>query len=322
MFLLTSCAPRLLPEGPLAETPRVPELRDGALHTADGFELPVRTWRPNPHAPKAVAIALHGFNDYSNAFTMPGEWLAGQGIVVYAYDQRGFGAGPYPGLWAGGERLIADLRDMVDAVRTQHPDTPLFIVGESMGGAVAMTANADAPLAVDGVILVGPAVRGRPVIPAYQQAVLWIAAHTVPWLALTGEGVKVTPSDNIEMLRGLSRDPLVIKATRIDAIWGIVDLMDDALAASASLDVPLLLLYGSRDDIIPPPATLELLDRLPTEPSHARTVAIYEDGYHMLMRDLQGEVVWRDVAAWIEDPTAALPSGADQIDPVLALAGD
>ncbi len=322
MLLITACAPQLLPEGPLAESPRAPDLSETAFHTADGFELPVRTWRPNPHTPEAVVIALHGFNDYSNAFDGPGEWLAGQGILVYAYDQRGFGAGPYPGLWAGGDRLIDDLRDMVSAVRAAHPGLPLYVLGESMGGAVAMTAAADQPLDVDGMILVGPAVRGRPVIPAYQQAVLWFAAHTVPWLALTGEGVKVTPSDNIEMLRDLGRDPLVIKATRVDAIWGIVDLMDDALGAADALDVPLLLLYGSNDEIIPPPATLELLRRLPDEPQNGRKVAIYEDGYHMLLRDLQGELVWRDVAAWIDDPLAVLPSGADRVDPDLALAED
>ncbi len=321
ILLIAACAPRLLPSGPLADAPQVPGLRDGALQTADGLALPVRSWLPNPHSPKAVVIALHGFNDYSNAFAAPGEWLADQGIAVYAYDQRGFGAAPRPGMWAGGKQLTADLRGMVTAVRDRHPDLPLYVLGESMGGTVAMTAIAEGALNVDGIILAGPAVRGRAVIPAYQQAVLWLVAHTLPWMTVTGEGVRVTPSDNIEMLRALSRDPLIIRATRIDAIWGLVELMDDALTASPSLDAPMLLLYGQRDDIIPPNAALEMLRRLPAKPMHDRTVAVYQDGYHMLLRDLQGEVVWRDVAAWIDDPTAALPSGADQVDPVLALAG-
>ena len=321
IFLISACAPRLLPSGPLADAPRIPELRDGALQTADGFALPVRSWLPNPRPPKAVVVALHGFNDYSNAFAAPGEWLAGQGLAVYAYDQRGFGAAPHPGMWAGTEQLSADLRDMVTAVRQRHPDLPAYVLGESMGGTVAMTAAAEGALNVDGIILAGPAVRGRPVMPFYQQAVLWLVAHTLPWMTVTGQGVDVTPSDNIEMLRALSRDPLIIKATRIDAIWGVVDLMDQALAGSPSLDVPMLLLYGRLDDIIPPSATLEMLRRFPEAPAHVRTVAIYENGYHMLLRDLQSEVVWRDVAAWIDDSDAALPSGADQVDPELALAG-
>ncbi len=322
MLLITACAPREAPPGPLAETPQPPALQDSVLQTPDGLSLPVRTWQPNPREPKAVVVAVHGFNDYSNAFAAPGEWLAERGIIVYAYDQRGFGAGPHPGLWPGSEPLASDLRDMVAAVRARHPDMPLYILGESMGGAVAMTAAVNGSLDVDGIILVGPAVRGRPVIPAYQQGALWIAAHTVPWLALTGEGVEVTPSDNTEMLRELSRDPLVIKTTRIDAVYGIVGLMSEALAVSTSLDVQLLLLYGIRDDIIPPDATLELIRRLPAEPRYSRTIALYENGYHMLLRDMQGEVVWRDILAWIDDPTARLPSGADGVDPELALAED
>jgi hypothetical protein len=38
-------------------------------------------------------------------------------------------------------------------------------------------------------------------------------------------------------------------------------------------------------------------------------VAYYPQGYHMLLRDLNGDVVWRDVAAWIGDHSALLPSG-------------
>ena len=71
---------------------------------------------------------------------------------------------------------------------------------------------------------------------------------------------------------------------------------------------------------IPPEATLEMLRRLPPESEQHRTVAIYEDGYHMLLRDLQAEVVWRDILAWIENPAAGLPSGGDRVDPELVLA--
>ena len=43
---------------------------------------------------KAVILALHGFNDYSNAFAMPARLWAERGIASYAYDQRGFGGAP------------------------------------------------------------------------------------------------------------------------------------------------------------------------------------------------------------------------------------
>jgi alpha-beta hydrolase superfamily lysophospholipase len=185
-------------------------------------------------------------------------------------------------------------------------------MGESMGGAVTIAALATGVLDADGVILVAPAVWSRSEMPFYQTASLWIAAHTLPWLKLTARGLDILPSDNIEMLRALGADPLVIKETRIDAIWGLVDLMDQALAASALLDDPALILYGSRDEVIPPNATAAMLARLPPAPAGSRTVAIYDDGYHMLLRDLQAPVVWRDILSWLRDAAAPLPSGADR----------
>ena len=51
-------------------------------------------------------------------------------------------------------------------------------------------------------------------------------------MTLTGSGLHILPSDNIPMLREFSRDPLVIKETRVDTIKGLVLLMSEALEAA------------------------------------------------------------------------------------------
>ena len=78
-------------------------------------------------------------------------------------------------------------------------------------------------------------------------------------------------------------------------------------------------MYGANDDIIPARATLNMLADLPP-PRSARKVAIYDAGFHMLLRDLKAEIAWRDIVAWLDDPQRGLPSGADTVDPVGALA--
>ena len=70
---------------------REPALTDEYFITADGTRLPYQMWRPTAD-PDAVILALHGFNDYSNAFARPAAWWAERGVLTYAYDQRGFGA--------------------------------------------------------------------------------------------------------------------------------------------------------------------------------------------------------------------------------------
>ncbi len=306
LFILSSCAPRVNHPGKLVA---VPKLENGLYVAGDGAVLPVRSWLPKDGRITAVIVALHGFNDYSNAFTAPGSYLNRYGIACYAYDQRGFGSAPDRGLWAGVGAYTTDLAGFVTEVRKLHPAVPLYVLGESMGGAVTIVAmSGNNPPAADGVILVAPAVWGRDTMPWYQRWLLAVTSHTVPWLKLTGKGLRVIPSDNIEMRRALGRDPLFIKATRIDSMYGLTNLMDEALSRAGKLHFPTLVQYGRHDQVIPMEPTFMMLDKMPA----ATRRAFYEQGYHMLLRDLQGDKPLADIVSWVTERNRPLPYGIDQ----------
>ena len=312
LALLAACAPRFAQPGPRTAAPSLGE----TFVAADGTVLPYRVWRPARAVPRAVIVAVHGYNDYSNAFADSARRWREAGITTYAYDQRGFGKTRPRGLWAGYRPMVDDLVAFTALVRARHPGTPLFLLGSSMGGAVVLVALADPRLGpVAGAILAAPAVWGWSTMPVPYTVSLWLAAHTVPWLTLSGRGLERVPSDNTAMLRRLGRDPLVIKESRVDTLYGLVTLMDAALDAAARARGPILVLYGEHDQIVPPGPILRMLARLkirPDSPRSPRRVAIYEKGYHMLLRDLEAETVRDDIAAWIFDPTAPLPSRADR----------
>lgn len=302
-----ACTPRVFPPGPASFAAAI---KDGNIIASDGARLPVRTWAPEG-PPKAVIIAVHGFNDYSNFFSAPGAYFARRGIISYAFDQRGFGRAPGVGLWPGVDAYIDDLRSAARAVGARHPGLPLYLLGESMGGAVIMVAMAsNDPIKTAGVILAAPAVWGRETMPWYQRAVLFAGSHIMPGVTVSGAELRIKPSDNIEMLRALGRDPLVIKETRIDTLYGLANLMDAALAAARRLYAPALILYGKNDQVVPESPIQVMLSRLPRD-IKGRRIAFYANGYHMLLRDLQAETVYRDIATWIDDHRAPLPSGAD-----------
>jgi alpha-beta hydrolase superfamily lysophospholipase len=299
----------------------VPHFAGDRFIAADGVALPLRKWLP-PAGERvgAVVLALHGFNDYDNAFAWPGKAWARDGIATFAYDQRGFGAAPGRGRWPGRSVLAADAAAAALVLRRLYPNVPLYLLGESMGGAVAvvaMTGESGAPIPdVDGVILVAPAVWGRATMGLLPRAALWLGARVMPGLTLTGRGLHIMASDNIAMLRAYSRDPLVIKATRIDTIHGLVGLMDAALAAAPKLRAPLLVMTGKEDQIVPPAATRRFVRALAAgprvDPGDRRSLAVYPHGYHMLFRDLDGPMVIADAAGWMLDPGAPLLSGADR----------
>jgi acylglycerol lipase len=274
----------------------------------DGYRLPLWRWG-ELERPKALVLALHGFNDYANAFARLGPYLSAYGILTYAYDQRGFGATAQRGRWGGEERMIADQRVLTGLLRKRYPGIPLFLLGESMGGAVLMAAAA-ASNRTDGIVLVAPAVWSRDTMNPLQRLLLMVAAHTLPWLELTGRGIEIHPSDNLDMLRAFSADPLVIKGARVDALWGVTNMMDRAMAKTDKLSKPVLLLYGEHDQIIPKKAFCAMIDRISGERKDIRIV-LYHHGWHMLTRDLQGARVMADIAAWIQDREARLPSGEE-----------
>jgi len=284
-----------------------PEIGAEMFRASDGAELPMRSWLPR-EKPRALIVALHGFADYSISYARPAAVWAKKGIATFAYDQRGFGAAPHVHHWSSSERMVADATEAVAALRARYPGIPTFLIGESMGGAVAIVATTDPhPANVDGVILVAPAVWEHSLLGSIERSALWITRTAMPGLWLTPPpGLHIHPSDNIPMLREMSRDSLVQMGARADTTAGLMDLMDLAGNAVSRARLPTLVLYGAHEEVLPHTAVTTFLDRVPT--NNAR-VAFYPKGYHMLLRDLDGDIVANDVAAWVADRSAPLPSG-------------
>ena len=304
---LPACTPARAPMGPPVTTPGI---AGDALVMPDGVRLPVHAWLP-PSPPRAVVIGLHGMNEHARAFAEDAApWFTDQGVALYAYDQRGFGGAPNRGIWAGHETMAADATEAARLVRARHPGMPLVMMGESMGGAVLLVAGASArPPPADGYVLLAPAVVGRESLGWLARNMLDALVTIVPMMGFANSAPGFQPTDNIAAWQRWSRDPLLIRHTRVDALAGLVDLMDAAVVAAPNFRAPALLLYGGRDRLVPAGPTRRLLAALP-DPAHQRA-GFYANGYHMRLRDTQGERVARDITAWAIDRRAALPSGAE-----------
>jgi len=299
LWLLAACAPQITAPPGLASSFLSPHLAEHLFVSFDHTELPIRAWLPAGQI-NGVIVALHGFNDYSNFISDSASFFNQRKLAVFAYDQRGFGKSSTRGRWSGWQAMAEDLATFVALIKQRYPGTPVYILGDSMGGAVAIVTMAqNNPPDVQGVILVAPAVWARSEMPFYQRFVLWLAAHTIPWKTVTGQSLGITASDNIEMLRKLAKDPLMIKETRIEVLYGLSNLMDQAFASADRLRARSLILYGEKDQIIPRKPIFDFYQRLPLRPHGCQRMILYENGYHMLLRDLQAEKVQTDIAAWI-----------------------
>lgn len=296
-----------------------PAVEASTLLMDDGARLPVARWSPRGE-PWAVIIALHGMNDTRASFRLAGPWWAERGIETWAIDQRGFGAAPGRGVWAGEARMTEDVRTAVALARAAHPNAVIAVAGESMGGSVTIAAfGSDRPPAADRVILLAPGVWGWTAQGPVNSSALWLAARAMGDRAVDAPewAIRAHPaSDNMVELYRNGRDPQSIISTRFDTLYGLVDLMESASIKLGRIREPTLLLYGATDNVIQKPAMRLALERAGERPGF-RT-GYYPDGWHILNRDLQAETLYRDVEAWLRDANAPLPSGAG---PVLSALG-
>jgi alpha-beta hydrolase superfamily lysophospholipase len=247
-----------------------------------------------------VIVALHGMNDYGQFIEGAAKHWQARGITTYAFDQRGFGRTEGNGRWPGHAVMAEDVRTFIALVRARHSNARVLLLGESMGGAAAMVAAAGRaePIA-DGLILVSPALWGWSNLDVVKRSALWIMMQIAPGSRLSGRGLDIRPSDNENMLIALGRDPYVIKATRIDAVYGLVDLMEAAWHAAPAIRLPTMVLYAPGDEVVP---SAPIEQAAVAMPGTAR-VTCFNDGFHMLLRDLQAERTWDAIENFARDPS-------------------
>lgn len=332
LLAATACAPVVVPPGPairdagsepfiapplpwtplpgwaFAPSPAAPQpagpVPEEMLVMPDGARLPLRIWRPEG-APRFVVLALHGLGDHGGNFLMEGgPLLNAGGALVYAYDQRGFGWTATRGYWPGADALVADAQEALRLVRARHPGLPVFLLGESMGGAVVLAMG---PVEVSGIILSSPGLWGGRYLHGFLRTLVEVGAQALGPLALPASAPNITASDNRAALLRFSRDPLTLREVRIDMVGGVVELMDRAVAAlpTCCRAVPTLVMVGGKDQVVP----IEIARRALRDARVPR-VALYPEGWHLLLRDAVRDQVARDVLAFMEAPNTPTPREA------------
>lgn len=291
---------------------RIPALDDGALVARDGARLPLASWLPEEE-PEMLLLGLHNFGDYRAAFNLAGPWFAERGAALYAFDQRGFGETEPRGVWAGAEAMARDVSDAVRALRQRHPGrAPLYVIGESMGAAVALAGLSHGLLAgIDGLVLVAPCVREGVALRTAHDVGVWLGASAVPWVRLElPRGNK--PWQHPDEAKRLATDPLVVRDIRADTYWGLIELANLASDHADAITVPVLLIYGECDRTISRVAIDNLARRL----GGPVTTVRYPTRHHLPLHEHNVEEVFGDILHWLDRRRAGEPMVTEPAPPI------
>lgn len=267
---------------------------------SDNYRLYFSRWGEIEN-PKGVFIALHGMNDYGNAFKYFGEYFAARGYLTIAYDARGFGRNERRGEWFGSHRMIADFNEIAASAKSQFANSEIFLIGDSMGAAT---------------LLAGVKARIYPNVKAsiYCVPAVWGWSNQNPiykWGLKIGEKLfksrkftapefatrKIVTSNNNQMLHEMGHDQNMIWQTGTDAIKGLVDIMEMAYQSAPVLgeNQKAFVLFAGQDHIIPLKASKKFISRLKNKVRHR----IYDDAFHMMLRDNERETYFKDIEDFI-----------------------
>jgi alpha-beta hydrolase superfamily lysophospholipase len=271
--------------------------RKSSFRAADGLELFRQQWRPEGSSVRAVLVNLHGIGDHSGLYPMLPEHFVPRGWVVHAFDLRGNGRSPgrrgHIGHWS---ELRGDLNRFLAAVRDDDDGRPLFLLGNSLGGLVALDYGLHHPAGLRGVIATAPPL-GRVGAPSWLLALGRVLSQV--WPAFTLE----TGLD----LSGLSRDAMARAAIVSDPLFhrrASARLAAEVLATAQALRrdagrfaVPLLLVHGGADRMCFPDGTRAFFGDVG---GSDKCYLEYPEAYHALLADLDRDRLLGDLEHWME----------------------
>ena len=264
-----------------------------------------RYWKADSQT-EFIVIAIHGYNDYSYSFEYPASVFKKFGIDTFSFDLRGFGENIDRGNWFPLEVHINDIEIFLQKIKFQNPKKKIFLLGESMGGAIVVSMVNQKKIPIDGVILVAPAIWDFTKKNFFKSTLLNLFSKIFPNQTLSGDGIiNVKPSNNIEMLKQFSSDSNVIHKPTLKSLNGIIKLMDksfiEALTYLKNPRYETLIILPMKDEIVPRKPLLSILRTKEVKKNVGKKIQIgvYPNNYHMILRDLEGDEISREIKEWL-----------------------
>jgi acylglycerol lipase len=259
--------------------------RDGNLDGEGGRSLYWQAWLPEGE-PRAVVVLSHGASEHSGRYRYLYERVVPAGYAIYAIDHRGHGRSEGPRAFVDRmDNVIADLDQLVDKAVAAHPGKPLFLLGHSMGGCVALTYALAHQDKLTGLALSAPlaALAAAPAPLRLIAKGLSVVAPKLGVYEVDADGISRDPAE----VRAYDTDPLVYRgklpARTVQELSDAVALFPDALS---SLKLPLLIMHGTGDPIVPIAGSEMVAQRAG---SQDLTFHRYEGFYHELFNEPAGE---------------------------------
>lgn len=261
--------------------------------TRDGLKQLRRHWRVD--SPRAAMLLVHGIGEHSGRYEHVGQAFAAAGIDTLSFDARGFGQ--TEGRRAYVENFDDYVLDVADLIaERQALGVPIILMGHSLGGLVVSTYLVSDHAQPDYAVLSSPALEAQ--IPTWQRALAPVLGRVAPTFHLKADFNGSILSRDEAVQRAYDSDPLRVDGTTARLGREIIDAMKSTSAALDRISLPLYVLHGEDDKLVPPSASVAV-GQLPNA-----TRKLWPGLRHECLNEPERDEVIAGIVAWLDSQLA------------------
>ncbi len=252
------------------------------------------------HKASATVIIHHGFGEHLGRFEHVAAYLLESGYNVMRFDARGHGLSKGPkGRIDSWHRFIEDFDRVYDLSRELSDNLPIFSLGHSMGGMITLMYGLYAPEHLQGQVFTGAASGQLPYVDGVlTQKILASADKHFPDKTFPNV-VKEDICSDPKVVEAYLEDPLVLKRVGFDFLKAF--LIDSPKYIDEHLEdysLPILILHGEEDKIVPVQLSERLYARVASED---KTFKAYPELYHEILNEEMHPFILAEIVYWLED---------------------
>jgi alpha-beta hydrolase superfamily lysophospholipase len=261
-----------------------------------------RLWQPGVR-PRAAAVIIHGYGEHGGRYGEIAEALVHEDAAVFVPDLYGHGHSAGTRAFNPGTEILVDeihaflLNTVLPAFDTGE-EMPLFLMGHSMGGGLALLYALRHQELLSGLILSGSAVLLGGSGSRRQRLAARLAAALAPRLPLIPfdeTGISRIP----EVVHGYMNDPLVYKGKmRAKTAYELLrfqTLISPELLET--LELPVLIYHGGSDSIVPPASSEHLYRHIGSKDT---IYELFPEAFHEVHREPEKEQLFGLLRNWLD----------------------
>lgn len=276
--------------------------KEGFTKGISGLNIYWRCWLPDTQ-PKASILIVHGLGEHISRYDNLVNHLVPRGYALYGLDHEGHGK-------SQGQRVFVNrFRTYIDDLRTFHtmvckdnPIFPVFMLGHSMGGLIAVAYAADYQSDLAGLILSAPLLKAGESVSGGTIMAARILSALVPRTGVQALDSTFLCRDK-SVVEAYNNDSLVYRG-KITARLGseMFSTMSSVQQQLSSIRLPLLIMQGSDDKLVNQAGSMLLYEKAS---STDKTLKIYDGFYHEIFNEPERDKAFKDLDKWLDNHTRA-----------------